>query len=180
MNLAVWANTWDDMPFYDDWWKGINNQHDNDFHIYFSTLEGANDCLSGLVQRYDAILCLDVDDIPEPALINVAKTRAKRYDITGFGMKLVNENNEAYGRFGKMVDIKDYNVWGFGNTVWKSDVMADILPVDFGCATPDWEAVTRAWNNGAYLHFERLPLIRYRQYGQNDRLIKVGDVYVWG
>ena len=180
MNLAIWANVWDSMPYFDDWWAGINNQIDNDFHIYYSTLEGANDCLSMLVKRYDAILCLDVDDIPEPALVNIAKSCTKRYDITGFGMKLVNEDNEAYGRFGKMVDIKDYNVWGFGNTVWKSDVMADILPVDFDCATPDWEAVTRAWNNGAHLHFERLPLIRYRQYGQNDRLIKVGDVYVWG
>ena len=180
MKLVIWANTWPEMPYYKEFMLGLSSQIDRDFDVYHSTSEGANDTLGKIVQEYDAILCLDVDDIPEPALINVAKTCAKKYDITGFGMKLVNEDNEAYGRFGKMVDIKDYNVWGFGNTVWKSDVMADILPVDFDCATPDWEAVTRAWNNGAHLHFERLPLIRYRQYGQNDRLIKVGDVYVWG
>jgi len=110
MKLAVWINIYD-CPYYDDWKQGIASQIDKDFEIYYN-VEDAYD-------NADCVLCLDIDDIPEPALVHIAKLRAREYDVTAFAMTMVNEDNtEVIGKFGKMVDVNKYNVWGFGNTVY--------------------------------------------------------------
>jgi hypothetical protein len=179
MKLAAWANIYK-CPYFLEWKEGIANQLDMDFSIYYSTLEGANKTLDIITQEYDAVLCLDIDDIPEPALTHIAKINARKHDITAFAMKIIDEDNKQMGYFGKLINISDYNIWGFGNTVWKSKTLRDVLPIDFETYPADWNTVTHAYNNGAHLHFEPLPLIRYRQYGQADnRLVQLGDKYVW-
>jgi hypothetical protein len=183
MRLAIWANLYDNMnsAYFDDWRKGLAQQIDHDYEILYSTLEGGNDCLQKAVEDYDAILCLDVDDIPEPALTHVAKISARDHDITAFAMKMVDQDNKGViGYFGKMVDVSAYNIWGFGNTVFTSEALRRLLPIDFKTYPPDWELAKKAHGLGTPLYFERLPLIRYRQYGQNDRLVKLGDAWVWG
>ena len=86
---------------------------------------------------------------------------------------------EIEGVFGKMVDVNDYNVWGFGNTVWRSEILAGVLPIDMEAEQPDYVAVMNAYNGGASLYFDEARLIRYRIYGQNDRLVELEGVYVW-
>ena len=182
MKLAVWANLYEGLndDYLDEWRKAIGRQLDMNFMIYYSSLEVCNSTLKQLVEDYDAVLFLDADDIPEPALVHVAKINAEKYDVTAFGMKMVNEDNtEITGMFGRVVDVNDYNVWGFGNSVYRSDILKRLLPIDVDCEQPDWDTAKRAHGLGASMHFERLQLIRYRQYGQNDRLVKVGESYVW-
>ncbi len=170
MKLVVWIDVYD-CPYYNDWKRGIARQLDKDFEIYYSLEHACRDA--------DAVLCLDIDDIPEPALIHVAKLNAREYDVTAIAMKIINEDNQQTGYFGKMINVNDYNVWGFGNTVWRSGILEPLLPIR-DVYPADWDTVTRAYKNGAHLHFEPMSLIRYRQYGQESNLVKLGDVYVWG
>ena len=168
VRLGIWANSYD-CPYLPEWQKGIDMQSDRDFMVY-SEVEEA-------VKWNDCVLCLDIDDIPEPRLVWRAKLQAQRYDITGFGMTMF---GEIEGVFGKTVNINDYNVWGFGNTVWRSEVLAGVLPLDMEAEQPDYEAVKRAVAGGASLHFDEARLIRYRQYGQDSRLCLGKDgCYVW-
>ncbi len=169
MKLVVWVNLYKDCSYYNDWKRGIANQIDKDFEIYFNVEHACRDS--------DAVLCLDIDDIPQPALTHVAKLNARQHDITAFAMRMFGEKT---GWFGKMVDVNDYNVWGLGNTVWRSNILKSALPINQELDMPDWDAVTRACKEGARLHFEGLPLIHYRMYGQNKNLIELDGVYVWG
>ena len=161
MKLAIWANVYD-CPYFDEFCDGVWAQSDMNYFIY-ADVEDA-------ISNGDLVLCLDIDDIPEPELVYHAKRIT--HDVTAFAMTMF---GDIEGKFGKMVDVEKYNVWGFGNTVWKSKVLASVLPV-----TADWDAVTCAYNKGASLGFVDLPLIRYRMYGQNKSLVKLDDVYVWG
>ena len=179
MKLAVCANIYD-CPYFDNWKKGIASQIDMDFIIIYTLLESINITLKQVVEDYDAVLFLDIDDIPEQALVHIAKINAKEYDVTAFAMKLVNEQNEEFGRFGKEVDLSEYNIYGFGNTVWRSDALRKLLPIDLNDKPIDWQLANKAYSEGFSMHFERLPLIRYRQYGKNSRLVDMGDAYVWG
>ena len=161
MKLSVWAN-WYNCPYYNNFHAGLISQTDMDFNAY--AILGPT-CLDS-----DLVLCLDIDDIPEPELVYHAKRAT--HDITAFAMTMF---GDIEGKFGKMVDINEYNVWGFGNTVWKSEVLASVLPV-----TTDYDAVTRAYNNGASLGFVDIPLIRYRRYsGQQSEMVELDGVYVW-
>lgn len=183
MKLVVWANIYEGLndDYLNDWRKALGRQLDMDYEILYSSLEGANVCLKNAVENYDAILCLDVDDIPEQALIHIAKINAGKHDVTAFGMKMVDEKNEnVTGLFGRVVDVSKHNVWGFGNTVYRSDILKRLLPIDFTVAQPDWETAKKADGLGADMHFERLALIRYRQYSSSQaNLVKKGEVYVW-
>ena len=179
MKLAVVVNIYE-CPYLDDWKKAIGCQLDMDFDIIFTTLEIINTTLKHTVEDYDAILFLDIDDIPEQALTHIAKLNAKEYDVTAFAAKLVNKDNEQYGYFGTNVDLNSYNVFGFGNTVWRSDALRKLLPIDTSVEMFDWVLAKQAKSEGFLMRFEPTPLIRYRMYGQNDSLVKLGDKYVWG
>jgi len=161
MKLAVWANYYYPCKYYSEWRKAMDLQSDLDY-VICPHVEDALDYA-------DLVLCLDIDDIPEPRLVYHAKRVT--HDVTAFAMTMF---GDMEGKFGKMVDVNKYNVWGFGNTVWKSEVLASVLPVD-----TDWFATWVAYNNGASLGFVDIPLIRYRQYGQNKSLVKLEDAYVW-
>ncbi len=181
MKLAVWTNIYEGLndKYLDEWRKAMGRQLDMKYEILFSTLEGCNTTLKHAVENYDAILFLDIDDIPEQALVHIAKINAREHDITAFAMKMVDEDNNEIGRFGRMVNVSTYNVWGFGNTIYTSEVLKKLLPINIECDTPDWDTVKRANSMGVKLSFCPSSLVRYRQYKQNDRLVKVGDVYVW-
>ena len=110
VKLGIWVNAYD-CPYIDEWQAGIDSQSDRLFNVYSDVAEA--------VQYNDCVLCLDLDDIPEPRLVWRAKLQAQRYDITGFGMTMF---GEIEGEFGKMTDLEEYYCFGFGNTCWRSEI----------------------------------------------------------
>ena len=169
MRLAVWAN-WYKCPYYDEWVEALQNQGDQDFT--------ACALIEPIIDNFDAVLCLDIDDTPEPDLVRVAKINVKLYDITAFAMTMFGDR-EGYFGTERPLDLDMHNIWGFGNTVWKAEILKEFLPIP-DVKYPDWHTIKRAQAAGAHLHFEKLPLIRYRQYGQTKNLVRLGDEYVWG
>ena len=183
MKLVVVANLYEGMneDYFMEWRKALGRQLDMDFELVYTELQFMNSTLARVTQEYDAVLMLDVDDIPEEALTHVAKINAKKHDVTAISMKLVDEDNVQFGLFGGKVDVEKYNVWGCGNTVWKSDVLDCLLPFDYSIERPDWAMAREAHREGFDLHVERLPLIRYRRYNDLQAgLVKKGDAYAWG
>ena len=90
MKLSVWTSVYK-CPYFDDWKRGIASQIDMDFEIYFNPQHACDNA--------DLVLCLDIDDIPEPALISVAKTF--KHDVTAIAFRMVNEDNtKIVGCFG--------------------------------------------------------------------------------
>lgn len=177
MRFAVFANVYD-CPYFGDWRKAMFQQSDQGFDILYFTISELNESLARACVNYDALLFLDIDDIPHFSLVANAKRYARENDVTAIGMKMVDENNEiTTGIFGKMVDINKYNVWGFGNTVYRTRAISPALPV-YGDPI-DWAFARAVRDAGFELHFEPLPLINYRQYGQNKRLVEIDDRYVW-
>ena len=188
MNLAVLANIWDCL-YFNDWKAGIAKQIDMDFEIVWYEHECINRILRQELDNYDAILFLDIDDIPQPALTAAAKRYAKEYDVTGFGMKLIGEMSGLFGRQCVRVnytgdgsrnrtiteqDKTYYYSHGFGNTVYRTSILKELVPL-----TTDLDTIIRAYELGASVYFESLPLIHYRQYGQNDSLVELDGRYVW-
>jgi len=172
MKLAVWTNFYE-CPYFDDWKRGIAKQVDMDFVIYSSVQHACDNS--------DAVLCLDIDDIPSSMIVKIAKQVALDYDVTAFGARIINEKGRAIGRFGLGgLDIYKYNVFGFTNTVYRSEVLSKLLPIR-DVLIPDWDTARRAFEMGASMHFDDRVLTSYRQYGQesNQRLVEIDGRYVW-
>jgi hypothetical protein len=64
-----------------------------------------------------------------------------------------------------------WNVFGFSNVIWRTDVLERCLPIPANCLLFDWLLTTRAWSLGARLAFDRTPRMRYRQYAGNTAAV---------
>ena len=173
MNLAVLANIWD-CPYFNDWKAGIANQIDMDFEIIYYDLEHMNSAIGRVIDDYGGFLFLDIDDIPQPALVSAAKRYAKEYEVVGFGMRLIGEMSGLFGMRSTGELGEEYYCHGFWNTYYNSLVLRALLPL-----TTDYDTIKRAAQLGALIGFESLPLIHYRQYGQNKNLVEIDGRYVW-
>ena len=167
--LAVFANVYD-TPYIHDWRKGIASQIDMDFEIVYYLHEELNGALARILDDYDNLLFLDIDDIPQPALISTAK-QYMDYDVVGFGMRMFGDREGVFGF--RKAPIK-YNVYGFGNTMYSVDAIEHLMPL-----TTDYDTAQRAFYDGFAFEFVDLPLIHYRQYGQNDNIIEVEGGRAW-
>lgn len=178
MRLATYINLYNcDIAHLSEWDNGMRKQIDWDYEIVYYRAEHINDTLLNTIDDYDAVLFLDIDDIPQPALISAAKQYAEKHDVTAVGMWMV-EDGEITGLFGAPTNITEYNVHGLGNTVYRTEVLKDILPIDIVWPL-DYHLAKKAHEAGYELAFKSLPLIHYRQYGQNDRIVEVEGGRAW-
>jgi len=131
--------------------------------------------LLALSDKFDAVILTDMDDVLLPTRIATAKDALAASDLYCCAMQVIEGEriaDEAIfdpglrsgGPFG-------YNVFGLTNTAWRSRLLKSCLPVPPDCALMDWLLATRAWGVDARVEYDRVPRMRYRQYGGNTARI---------
>lgn len=127
-----------------------------------------------LVDAYDAVVFVDSDDIMHPSRVAAARDALKGADVSGCALRLVDEQGRALGHRLTLPDgmqpadvLPRTNVFGLSNTVYRSTVLRDSLPLPADAVLVDWYLVTRAWLRGASLSFDGRVRMDYRQHGAN-------------
>ena len=134
------------------------------------------DALSAMVEAYDAIVGCDIDDVMLPS--RIAAARRAEADVSGCALDVMDESGRDLGVvFAPPVDLNldtmlpRWNVFGFSNVVWRTDMLKRCLPIPATCLLFDWLLTTRAWSLGARLAFDRTSRMRYRQYSANTAAV---------
>lgn len=136
------------------------------------------DALAAMVDAYDGIVAADIDDLLLPSRVAAARAALDDADVTGCALDIMNEAGRDIGIvFVPPADLRldtmlpRWNVFGFSNVVWRTDMLRRCLPIPSACVLFDWLITTRAWSLGARLAFDRTPRMRYRQYGSNTAAV---------
>lgn len=136
------------------------------------------DALAAMVDAYDGIVAADLDDVMLPSRVAAARASLDRADVTGCALDIMDESGRDIGVvFVPPADLRldtmlpRWNVFGFSNVVWRTDMLRRCLPIPSTCVLFDWLITTRAWSLGARLAFDRTPRMRYRQYGSNTAAV---------
>lgn len=127
-----------------------------------------------MVERYDAVVFVDSDDLMHPERVAAARSALEECDVTACALRLVDENARELGPvFGPAAGedaaalLPRHNVFGLSNTAYRTEVLRRCLPVPTESPLVDWMLATRAWGLGAVMDFDTRPLMAYRQYGAN-------------
>jgi len=136
------------------------------------------DALAAMVGAYDGIVAADVDDVMLPSRVAAARAALDDADVTGCALDIMDESGRDIGVvFVPPADLRldtmlpRWNVFGFSNVVWRTEMLRRCLPIPSSCVLFDWLITTRAWSLGARLAFDRTPRMRYRQYGSNTAAV---------
>ncbi|HEY8534915.1 MAG TPA: hypothetical protein VIL25_00645 [Vicinamibacterales bacterium] len=127
-----------------------------------------------LVSEYDAIVLVDIDDVPLPSRVAAARRALREADVAGCALRYCDARGRPLdGIFGPPagVALADLlprcNVFGLSNSAYRTGVLARLLPLPDGCVLIDWLLASRAAASGAQLAFDRTPRMVYRRYGGN-------------
>ena len=130
--------------------------------------------LEQIIDIYDAVIFVDSDDLLAPTRVEAARKQLEECDVTACALLIIDEAGVDLGiLFGDMggeqleTILPRYNIFGLSNTAYRCDVLRECLPLGRDCELFDWSLVTRAWDHGARLNFEREPQMSYRQYESN-------------
>ena len=189
-------------PFLADWHRSVARQTDGDFDLWIGldllepdavrrAVGGAVDAhwvpgdpgdrpaqvrsraIAAMVQRYEAVVFVDSDDVLHPTRVAAARAALADADVAACALAIGDAAARDLGlRFGPAVgDGRDMivrcNVFGLSNTAYRAPVLRNCLPVQDGCVLYDWLLATRAWAAGASMAFDRVPRMTYRQHGAN-------------
>jgi hypothetical protein len=127
-----------------------------------------------IIDRYDAIVFVDSDDVLAPSRVAAARQALLEHDVAGCALRIIDEvGNDTGAVFAPEPGWRPeqllirYNVFGLSNTAYRSDILRSCLPSPRDCILLDWFLTTRAWLAGADLWFDDVPRMLYRQYGLN-------------
>lgn len=127
-----------------------------------------------LVERYDAVVFVDVDDELEPSRVAAARQALREWDVTGCRLRIMDETGSDLGLVFGPVEGEDpcaylprWNVFGLSNTAYRTSTLRECLPIPDDCILVDWLLASRAWVRGKRLGFDLEPRMRYRQYSRN-------------
>ncbi len=128
--------------------------------------------------NYDAIVFVDADDCLEATRIESAKRALVDCDVSGCAMRIIDQLGHDTGlifRPSPDSSVEDIlinnNVFGMGNTIYKTDVIRQCLPIPPKCMLMDWFIATRALSVGASIKFDYNIGMAYRQYESNTARI---------
>lgn len=190
------------MRFLGPWARSLRDQTDPDFDVWVgadqvgsaevrSAAEGLsmeivpaeqgdspttlrNRVLARMLDRYDAIVLIDVDDIALPDRVAEARRELAGADGVACAMRMVDVDGHALSRrFGlRRKEVPDRhitmtNVFGFSNTAYRTTTLRACLPVPADTVLMDWWVATRAWLTGSRLVFDPHVRMNYRQYAEN-------------
>jgi hypothetical protein len=127
-----------------------------------------------MVQRYDAIVLVDSDDVAAPSRVAAARSSLAASDVAGCALAIMDESGDDLGHvFGPPDDadlgslLARHNVYGLSNSAYRAEALRACLPVPADCRLIDWLLATRAWAAGARMTFDHTPRMHYRQYSEN-------------
>jgi hypothetical protein len=126
-----------------------------------------------LVDIYPAVIFVDSDDLLFPSRVKAARSALESNNVYACAMTIIDESGSDLGlKFQSPTDnfsdlLPTANVFGLSNTAYRSETLKACLPIPADCVMVDWLLATRAWADGATLHFDQSPHMAYRQYAEN-------------
>jgi len=186
-----------------DWFASVRRQTDRDFRLWVGldevSVEAARAAMGGdpdavwvpgrtgdspatirqralarIVERHDAVVLVDSDDVMHATRVATARAMLRTNDLVGCALRLVDE-------WGANMDLAftlppdlapesvfpRTNAFGLSNSAYRVEVLRRCLPIPAAAALVDWFLSTRAWLFGARLWFGTRAEMDYRQHGAN-------------
>ena len=130
-----------------------------------------NRVLARLAGQCGAVVLVDGDDWLYPDRVEAAKRALEHADVDVCSMDLVDEAGAPLGKTFVVEGCDSrslhFNVCGFSNVAYRSEVLLSCLPAPEQSPLMDWYVATRARFAGARFHCDARPRMAYRQYGAN-------------
>jgi hypothetical protein len=130
-----------------------------------------NYTLKYALKSCDAVALVDADDVLDKSRVASAKKRINNHDVVATGMNYIDSSGEIIDGFFDSTlgdpSFISYNAFGFSNTTWRSEVLAQFIPVPENCVLMDWYVTTLALYSGASLGYDKEPRMFYRQHPGN-------------
>ncbi len=127
-----------------------------------------------ILGEHDAIVFTDSDDILLPERVASSRAALQSYDVAACALDIVDAGGHDLGIvFGPSAAddpvrmLPRYNVFGLSNSAYRTDLLRRCLPIRPDAPLTDWVLATRAAALGASIHFDSVPMMKYRQYGTN-------------
>jgi len=202
--LAVYTTVYPGVERYlADWYRSLCRQTDQDCQLWVGLdmvdVESATKAMGGdpdaiwvpgqnedvpamirqralaqIVERHDAVVLVDSDDIMHPTRIATAREMLRANEVVGCALRLVDERGSSmdvtFALPATMTPEDVFprtNAFGLSNTAVRSNVLRRCLPIPAEVALVDWFLSTRAWLLGARLAFGPRVEMDYRQHRAN-------------
>ncbi len=128
-----------------------------------------------LVEDYKGVIMTDMDDLLLPERVRTAKASLSTSDLGCCAMQVMDADclmqDVLFDPGARTPNILVGNVFGLGNTAYRSRLLKECLPVPASCVLMDWLIATRALASGAAIAIDRTPQMVYRQYPNNTARI---------
>jgi hypothetical protein len=207
--LAVYTTVYPGVELYlRDWFQSVQAQTDRDFQLWIGldgldagaveTVIGARldatwvqselvnsparirqRSLEQIVEKFDAVVLVDSDDILHPTRVEAARRLLQTSELAACALQLVDEHRKELGMTltpPVKTDLDNIlprnNVFGFSNSAYRSELLQRCLPIPAGVVLVDWFLASRAWLMGASLAFDPVVQMDYRQHGTNTAPIR--------
>lgn len=130
--------------------------------------------LERVVERYDAVVLVDSDDLLHPSRVAAARRRLATSDLSACALRLVDERGHDLGATlvlptGAAPDdvLPRTNIYGLSNSAYRCELLRRCLPIPAAARAVDWFLATRAWLSRARLDVDPVARMDYRQHGAN-------------
>jgi len=186
-----------------DWYASVRRQTDQDFQVWVGLdevgVESAREAMGGdpdavwvpgregdspatirqralarIVERHDAVVLVDSDDVMHATRVATARAMLRAYDMVGCALGLIDERGSSMDMTFTLPPnmapedvFPRTNAFGLSNTAIRSDVLRRCLPIPAAVALVDWFISTRAWLFEARLWFGVRVEMDYRQHRAN-------------
>src|SRR5665648_37258 len=202
--LAVYTTVYPGaLPFLGPWYQSLQDQSDRDYDLWIGVdliepqeVEAAlggqvtatwvkakpgdsharirQRAFEQIVERHEAVVLVDSDDLLHPSRVAAARSSLEEYDLSGCTLQLIDETGRELGLTvgltkGEEADqvLPRHNVFGLSNVAFRSDLLRRCLPIPDEVVLVDWFLATRAWLLGARFGFDPEVRMYYRQHGAN-------------
>jgi hypothetical protein len=130
--------------------------------------------LKQFAQEYSMIVFVDSDDVLYPSRVQCAREELERHEVTACALRFMDDAGQELNiTFGAALDcpldelLPRNNVFGLSNSAYRSETLLSCFPIPDECVLIDWLLATRAWINGASMHFDTRTHMAYRQHSSN-------------
>lgn len=134
-----------------------------------------NHAFAQLAEDYEGVVMTDMDDLLLPDRVRAAKAMLSSSDLCCCAMLLMDCDrllrDVMLDPGAASQDIFGGNVFGLGNTAYRSRLLKECLPVPTDCVLMDWLMATRAFAAEATIAIDRTPQMVYRQHPNNTARI---------
>ena len=191
------------MPFVEAWHRSVRAQTDRRFDLWIgidgvtpddvaravgepvdatwvtavpgdtpASLRG--EAMRRMVERYDAVVFTDADDVLVPTRVEAAREALAWCDVTACALQLVDDAGADLGatlapppRRLPSAMLPRWNVFGLSNTAYRTETLRRCLPIPRETVLIDWYLATMAWTAGARLSFDPQVHMLYRRHAAN-------------